>query len=153
MAPSGVFNDQARAAIYHLGDSRCIGCGRSDITAQHRRARGMGGTTDVAIGHPANGVPLCGSGTVGCHGWTEHHPTDAELLGWRLAPGAPAIGTPFWDRLYGWRAWTADLAVAYVDAEEDLDRRSDRLAALARYQATRRPSPPKPGCVGGTWHT
>lgn len=134
MTNAGVFNEHARAAIYHLGDSRCIGCGRPDITAQHRRARGMGGTTDVTIGHPANGVPLCGSGTTGCHGWTEHHPTDAELLGWRLAPGAPAIGTPFWDRVYGWRAWTADLGVAYVDVEEDLDRSGDRLAAVARFQ-------------------
>jgi hypothetical protein len=137
---SGAFNDLARAAIYELGHHTCIGCGRPDITAQHRRARGMGGTSDIAIGHPANGVPLCGSGTTGCHGWTEHHPHDAELLGWRLAPGQPAIGAPFWDRLYGWRAWTAELGAVYVDVDEDLDRAPGRLEALARFR-TARPAP------------
>lgn len=138
----GHFTDRARAAIYQLGEGRCIGCGRPDITAQHRRARGMGGTKDVSIGHPANGVPLCGSGTVGCHGWTEHHPQDALLLGWRLAPGQPALGAPFWDRLYGWRAWTEDEdgfpGAAYAD-EGDLAHLNDRLAALARFRLARLP--------------
>lgn len=134
---AGVFNPAARAAINELGHGRCIGCGRPDITAQHRRARGMGGTSDVAIGHPANGVPLCGSGTSGCHGWTEHHPADALLLGWRLAPSQPALGAPFWDRVYRWRAWSLDetgfLGAEYVD-ELDLDQPLVRAAALARFR-------------------
>jgi hypothetical protein len=138
----GAFGAPARAAIYEAADQRCIGCGRPDLTAQHRRARGMGGTSEVSIGHPANGVALCGSGTVGCHGWTEHHPTEATLMGWRLEAGQPALGTPFWQRLYGWRAWAADdddpmrPYVVYVDVD-DLDRRDEREAALAFFQRDR----------------
>lgn len=141
----GAFNDRARAAIYEIGSGRCIGCGRTDLSAQHRRARRMGGTSDVTIGHPANGVPLCGgamAGTVGCHAWAERNPVDARLLGWALEPGEPALGTPFWSRIWGWRAWGQDAGddhfvyVVYVD-EDDLDRPEERRAALRRFQAAR----------------
>lgn len=145
----GAFDDRARAAIYEVGGGRCIGCGDPNVTAQHRRARGMGGTSDVTRGHPANGVPLCGSGTTGCHGWTEAHPDEARLLGWRLDPGQDALGSPFWTR-YGWKAWGEDREavygittravaetmrfpfVVYVD-EDDLDDRPRRLNAVTLY--------------------
>lgn len=139
---AGDFNDRARAAIYEIGQGRCIGCGRADLSAQHRRPRGMGGTSDVAIGHPANGVPLCGDGVRGCHGWAEKNRTDAILLGWLLAPGEPAVGTPFWSRLWEWRAWAVDEddgfpSVIYVDVEEDLDRVDERHEALGRFREAR----------------
>lgn len=144
----GTFNDRARAAIYEIGQGRCLGCGRSDLTAQHRRARGMGGTSEVVIGHPANGVPLCGSGTVGCHGWVEHNANDGRLLGWVLEPGQPALGTPFWSRIWEWRAWQQDEDgfpyVIYVDVEEDLDRVPERMAALERFMLAR----PQPVSTG-----
>lgn len=149
---AGVFNAHARAAILELGHGRCLGCGRPDVTTQHRRPRGMGGTSDVAIGHPANGVPLCGDGVRGCHGWAEHHPTDARLLGWALAPGEHALTAPFWDLLYGWRRWAEEdgakvtdgrrppfVFTLYVDAEE-VDRPLERGDALIRYR-TARPLP------------
>lgn len=146
----GAFNPAARAAIYTAGLDRCAGCGRPADSAQHRRARGMGGTTDVTIGHPANGVPLCGgalAGVMGCHGWAERHPLLAELLGWRLAPGVPALGSPWWCLPWGgWRAWVeveGCPGVAYVD-ETDLDRAVDRVGAVARLRAARPlPSPPR----------
>lgn len=144
----GVFSPAARAAILEAGHGRCVGCGRPDVTTQHRRARGMGGTSDVSIGHPANGVPLCGSGTTGCHGWAESHPTDAALLGWRLVHGEAALEAPWWDRVYGWRRWVEDLepgpatiprgrafvGLVYVDEVEDLDRLEERRAALDSYR-------------------
>ncbi len=131
------FSDQARQAIYTAGDHRCIGCGRPDLTAQHRHARGMGGSRDPRLGLPANGVPLCGHGTAGCHGWTEHHPVSATLLGWRLATGQP-LEAPFWTR-FGWRRWTNDddpnfWAVAYVD-HDDLDSLPSRLTAVDAFRA------------------
>lgn len=119
-------------------------------------------TSDVTIGHPANGVPLCGgqlAGVLGCHGWAERNPVDAELLGWRLAPGAPALGTPFYVIAWGgWRAWAEDTerivdaggelvrevtcpVIVYVDEDEDLDRPLERAAALARLRLAR-PIPP-----------
>ena len=138
------FNDRARAAIYEIGQGRCIGCGRTDLTAQHRRARMMGGRHGKAAavsGHPANGVPLCGDGVRGCHGWAESHRHDARLLGWLLEEHQPALGTPFWSRIWGWRAWAEDEdgcpVVVYVDEDEDLDRVEERLAALARFRMDR----------------
>lgn len=159
MTGGGVFGPAARAAIIELGHGRCLGCGRTDVTTQHRRARGMGGTSDVTIGHPANGVPLCGDGVRGCHGWAERHPTDARLLGWALAPGEHALEAPFWDRLYGWRRWAEEdggkvtdgrrppfVFTLYVDEDDDLDRRLERLAAIDRYRVARplAPSTAKP---------
>lgn len=137
MSLDGVFSPAARAAIIEAGHGRCVGDGRPDVTTQHRRARGMGGTSDVTIGHPANGVPLCGDGVRGCHGWAEHNPDDAALLGWRLVAGELATVAPWWDRSYGWRRWTPDGFLEYVDVVEDLDRVPERLAALERYRLAR----------------
>lgn len=133
----GAFSPRARAAIIEAGHGRCVGCGRPDVTTQHRRGRRMGGTSDHAIGHPSNGVPLCGDGVRGCHGWAEHNPTDAELLGWRLAPGADQLVAPWWDRVYGWRRWTADGFLTYVDEVEELDRLEERTEALRRFRLAR----------------
>lgn len=134
---AGAFSDAARAAIYTAADGRCVGCGSAQLTAQHRRARGMGGTSRASAGHPANGVALCGSGTTGCHGWAEHHPTEAALLGWRLAPGEDPLVAPYRDRVYGWRLWLEDALVAYVD-DEDLDRQRERADAWATFSAALR---------------
>lgn len=150
MVTDGAFNPAARAAIYTAGLDRCAGCGRPDLSAQHRRGRGMGGTSDVTIGHPANGVPLCGgalAGVMGCHGWAERHPLDAELLGWRLSPGTPALGAPWYCHPWqGWRAWVEVDGMphtAYVDVDE-LDRLDERLEALARMRLARPlPKPPR----------
>lgn len=164
MTGAGEFSPLARAAILEATLGRCAGCGRVADSCQHRRARGMGGTSDVSIGHPANGVGLCGgalAGVRGCHGWAEAHPLEAELLGWRLAPGAPALGAPFYALPWqGWRAWGEDHAdlfearsahsvkrlafpfTVYVD-EDDLDRWTDRAAAVARLH-TDRPPPAEP---------
>ena len=167
MTDAGAFNPAARAAIYLAGLDGCAGCGRPADSAQHRRARGMGGTSDVTIGHPANGVPLCGgqlAGVLGCHGWAERNPVDAELLGWRLAPGDSALGSPWWSQRWeAWLAWDevdpvdvyeggkpepvltlpACPVVRFVDVVEDLDRVEERLAALARMRLAR-PLPPPP---------
>lgn len=146
---AGAFTPEARAAIYEAGDHRCVGCGRPDITAQHRRARGMGGNRRPEISLPSNGVPLCGDGVRGCHGWTERHPTFGALLGWRLTSGQDQLVEPFWTR-FGWRLWTCEedtavtltgsrtslvqfFAVAFVD-EPELDRRVEREAAVHAYR-------------------
>jgi 5-methylcytosine-specific restriction protein A len=137
---AGAFSPGTRAAIYQVNDGRCIGCGRTDLTAQHRRARGMGGSRDPLISKAPNGVPLCGSGNTGCHGWTEDHPTPAELLGWRLVGMQDALEEPFWTR-FGWRRWLATrmtpdsddfYTVGFVDID-DLDRYPLRIDAIAEY--------------------
>jgi 5-methylcytosine-specific restriction protein A len=139
------FSPAARAAIIEAGGGRCVGCGSPDITVQHRRRRGMGGSKDPAISTPANGLPLCGHGTAGCHGWTEHNPTTANLLGWALTVGEDQLVAPWWSR-FGWRVWTVEdivdrvpgslpgeslpfYAVAFV-FDEDLDQREARELAV-----------------------
>lgn len=104
----------------------------------------MGGTSAVVVGHPANGVPLCGDGVRGCHGWAERHPRDAALLGWRLAPGQEAVGAPWWNRAYrGWVAWTVErdgfpaLQLLFVELG-DVDQAAERAAAVARFRQARR---------------
>lgn len=145
------FAPDVRAAIYQAGEGRCIGCGRADVTAQHRRRRGMGGSRDPLISTPANGVPLCGSGTTGCHGWTERHPLPAKLLGWALEVYEDQLEAPFYTR-FGWRRWTRDVrlvytggsplpqevdpfySVAYVDVDVDeLDQVIPRLDAVTEF--------------------
>jgi hypothetical protein len=70
---------------------RCVRCGTDLLgprgvrwSIQHRRARGMGGTTRPDTNRPQNLIALCGSATTGCHGWVEDHPTAAEAAGWRV---------------------------------------------------------------------
>lgn len=132
---AGSFDQLAREAIYEAAGWRCVGCGVADpLTCQHRRARGMGGTSRRGIGHPANGVALCGSGTTGCHGWTEAHPTLARWLGWRLEAGEDPVGAPFWTR-HGWRAWDEELLVRWVWDDELVmpDARAAAVEAFRRF--------------------
>lgn len=101
----------------------------------------MGGTSSVSIGHPANGVALCGDGVRGCHGWAERHRGRALLLGWALDHATDALGSPWWHTGWGWRAWVEDpedrfVGVVYVDPA-DLDQRSERVTAVLRMQADR----------------
>lgn len=131
---AGEFSPAARAAILEAGGGRCVGCGRPDPETQHRRARGMGGTSDAAVGQAVNGVPLCGPNPRGCHGWAEAHPLTAELLGWR----ARDASAPWWSR-YGWRRWVlvdGTPLVEYVD-DAELDQPADRGRALEEWRRWR----------------
>jgi hypothetical protein len=97
----------------------------------------MGGSKLSELGRAVNGLPLCGSGTSGCQGWAEHHPIDAELLGWRLVLGAPYTA-PWWHYLQGWRRWVIEEdgtpLVQYVD-ETEVDRREFRGLAILNLMA------------------
>lgn len=44
---------------------------REQVSVQHRRAQGMGGTSLAETHSLANHLLLCGTGTTGCHGWVE----------------------------------------------------------------------------------
>lgn len=63
----------------------------------------MGGTRWEGINLPSNLLTLCGSGTTGCHGWIEHHPTYAEDHGWsvRQHERLTVAAVPVWT----WRGW------------------------------------------------
>lgn len=116
----GAFTDAARGAALTRSNWRCAGCGAGDpLTIQHRVARGMGGRSGAGadlVAHTANGLALCGSGTQGCHGWTEHNPVHATALGWRLADGTDPIGAP-----YAWIAPGATWEWVSVNADGNLE--------------------------------
>lgn len=127
---ASAFTPAAREAIYGRTDHRCAGCRTpSGLNAQHRRARGMGGSSNAGLGHPANGLALCGSGTTGCHGWTEANPAVAALLGWRLTPGEDPLEAPYYDAVLGWRRVLDDGSHAYVH-DDELDRPLERGVAV-----------------------
>jgi len=58
------------------GPGVCVRCGRPAANRHHRLPRSRGGTDD-----PHNVVPLCGSGSTGCHGWVHANPAEAERVG------------------------------------------------------------------------
>lgn len=88
-----------RTQVYVRDKHRCVRCGSSTpITLQHRTARGMGGSRLPAANASANLITLCGSGTTGCHGWVENHPTEALELGYRVRRGDDPTTVPV---LYG----------------------------------------------------
>lgn len=65
---------------------RCVACGTyvgpfGDYSLHHRRPRGMGGSRRPETNLPGNLLVLCGSGTTGCHGWTETHRDEALSMG------------------------------------------------------------------------
>lgn len=111
--PDGAFTPATRALILDRDRRRCIRCGTAPgdqwpgLSIQHRIARGMGGTSDPLIGHPTNGITLCGSGTTGCHGWVEHHPTEAQMFGYALPSTVWPVSVPVLT-FAGWQMLTAD---------------------------------------------
>jgi hypothetical protein len=81
----------------------CVRCGKAlrgdrglDWSLQHRKPRGMGGTSDPAINAASNLLSVCGSGTTGCHGYMESERTEAEDKGWliRRLPTAHPLTEP-----------------------------------------------------------
>jgi hypothetical protein len=48
-----------------------IGMLRDQVSIQHRRAQGMGGTDLVEANELSNLLLFCGTGTTSCHGWVE----------------------------------------------------------------------------------
>lgn len=57
-------------------DQLCVRCGRRASNWHERVSRGRGGPRDSF-----NAVPICGSGTTGCHGWVTEHSAEAEAEG------------------------------------------------------------------------
>lgn len=97
-AERGEFSPKVRKAIRARDCDRCVRCGTHidqgtlGHSIQHRYARGAGGTSQTWVGGVANGIVLCGTGSMGCHGWVEAHPEASLPLGWRIETGeAPEL--------------------------------------------------------------
>lgn len=89
---------KTRTLIYQRDGMRCFRCGRTlangGYSIQHRRARGMGGTSDASVHSPANLILLCGSGTTECHGQVEGREADDNVNGYWLRAGQSPESTP-----------------------------------------------------------
>lgn len=88
-------------------DHACVRCGQSAQSWHHRVSSGRGGPTDRY-----NCVPLCGSGTTGCHGWVEAHPDLArdvflDVPGYFLR-GRYVGSDPEYRWRYNGETWTGD---------------------------------------------
>ncbi|PYY59992.1 HNH endonuclease [Curtobacterium sp. MCSS17_011] len=95
-----------RETVLERDRYQCFRCGRSILTGaysiHHRRPRGMGGTSAVSANLAANAVTLCGTGTAGCHGWTEAHRRDAFRLGLLMPQGTDPAAVPILHHRAGW---------------------------------------------------
>lgn len=80
--------------------ARCEAClvwlGRYGGEIQHRKARGMGGTSAGITDSIVNGVLLCGSGAMrtGCHGLCEDRDKDMNDRGFWLKSGQDPVTEP-----------------------------------------------------------
>jgi hypothetical protein len=103
------FTTTARHVIFDRDGGQCVRCGQlvlvwddvrwlalQEYSIQHRRPRGMGGSSDPATNHPTNGVLLCGSATTpgSCHLWAESHRTEAYDAGYLVHQGIDPATIP-----------------------------------------------------------
>lgn len=94
----GEFSSRARLLMWLRWGGLCVVCGlplpRRGWTAQHRRARGTGGTHDPVAASVANGLAVH---ELPCHRLIEDHPAYAEQMGWRVPQGGDPLGTAVTD--------------------------------------------------------
>lgn len=97
--PPRGFTEATRRLIYARDRKSCVRCGVYIPSSpwhgsvQHRRSRGLGGTSLPWVSLPGNGTTACGSGTTGCHGWMESEPDDAGRFGWRIDKNGLLLAT------------------------------------------------------------
>lgn len=95
------FSLEMVAAIMERDGHSCFRCGGAlhgergvDYSIQHRRARGMGGTSRPDTNAIQNGIALCGSATTGCHGHVEQNRVEARDNGWAIPQHADPLLVP-----------------------------------------------------------
>ena len=91
---------RVRAGNGDAGEACCEACGcwlgRACGEIQHRKARGMGGTSLGVTDSIVNGVLLCGSGALrtGCHGKCENRDRRMQARGFWLESGQDPVTEP-----------------------------------------------------------
>lgn len=107
--------DETRQAVYFRDGFRCVMCGALDLTFQHRRAVGMGGSRNVPTA--VDGLALCATCNAACEAELQ---AVALANGWKVrrwvsSPERVPVFYPhdgFWYRLEGVRRVRISSAVA-----------------------------------------
>ena len=106
---AGEFSPKQRRIIYDRFQGRCAYCGDplplTHWTAQHRRARGMGGSKDRITSSVTNGVAVH---EIPCHREIEAKPFPALLNGFRVPQGQHPRDVPLY-------IWTGEWVVLTDD--------------------------------------
>lgn len=88
--PAARVVDPGAVRVALLADRECVVCGRPATNAHHAVPKGSPWHGDDV---PENGLPLCGTGTTGCHGAEHGSPyVDAAGRRWETDEVKRAIG-------------------------------------------------------------
>lgn len=105
-----------RRRVFERDNGRCCRCGATAQTLNHRNHHHRDNRA-------SNAHAACGDGTVGCHGYIEHHRTDAKEWGWSVHSSAPVDTEKarIWQAagLYGrgWYLVDDGFGITYLGAE------------------------------------
>ncbi len=102
----------------------CAYCGRHvsglrgrEWSIHHRKPRGMGGSGSPVVSSAANGVVLCGNGTMSCHGAVEKKREAAKLLGFLIPTNSiiDPVDVPIRHAIHGWVLLRNDGTFTQID--------------------------------------
>lgn len=99
-----------RALVWARDQGECQWCGEpveswQPHSLQHRRARGMGGTSRVESNEPGNLVLVHGTGSTGCHADMESRRDLARSRGFNVYQQHQPADIPIRGRVFGELAW------------------------------------------------
>ena len=114
--------ERCRAIVVARSGGRCEAaipgvCLGAAASIHHRVKRSRGGTWA-----PSNLLHVCGDGTIGCHGWIEHHPKQARYEGLDLPAGADTTTETVharWECHYAW--WFLDNEGTFLFDDSELE--------------------------------
>lgn len=101
MTPTPAAGRASTALVFERDGHRCLHCGTGDqLSPQHRRNRGMGGTSAAALHAPSNVVTLC---------WPANSAMESDAAaaaegrryGWKLDRDQDPAATPVYDAAAG----------------------------------------------------
>jgi HNH endonuclease len=125
VSPSA-FTPEVKERIYTRARGLCDRCGLSipgGMHFHHRNPRRMGGSDNIALGLPSNGVLLHPR----CHDYIESHRKIASQLGFILGADKDPMEWP----IYLWFGW------AYLNEDGTLERLDHMPTVTERRQAPR----------------
>ena len=117
---SPVSSTEVNKIVAQRDGQKCVHCGtNSNLTIQHRRGRGMGGSK--SLNTPDNLILMCWSSNTGMEDDSDEA-QEARLRGWKIdrADPRPAYEIPVWVWPGGWRQLLRDSTYFNVSSPADV---------------------------------